>query len=131
MTHRVSKGFCFSQLAHHFTAHPSVLSSTHLPTLQSTMTFLFLITILSFCSLTTGYVDFPSSCLGEENGYKWIKPLEGDDYPPIYQKCDKEYMIIDLNLDDNVQQYFSSMDSWHYALSGSYSHITHCDSLCF
>ena len=69
-----------------------------------------------------GYVEFPSSCIGEEDGSKWIKPLEGDLYPPINQLCDNEYMVIDLNRDANVEKYLSSLDSWHYALSGSRTH---------
>jgi len=69
-------------------------------------------------SVGRAYVDFPSSCVGQENGYQWVKPLEGDDFPPIYQKCDKEYMIIDLAMDPNVAQYFTSLEPWHYAISG-------------
>lgn len=71
-------------------------------------------------AVSSGYLEFPSSCVGEANGYQWIKPLEGDTYPPINQKCDSEYMIIDVDRDDNVKAYFSSFESWHYALSGSF-----------
>ena len=66
----------------------------------------------------SGFVEFPASCLGQEDGYQWLKPLEGDEHPPINQKCVNEYMVIDLERDQNVQHYFSSFDSWHYALRG-------------
>ena len=69
-------------------------------------------------SVSHGYVEFPSSCVGEENGYQWLRPLEGGAFPPVNQKCDNEYMVIDLSRDANVQHYFSSFASWHYALSG-------------
>eukprot|EP01084_Bolivina_argentea_P063665 116200_1 len=63
-------------------------------------------------------VELPSSCLDQSNGYHWLKPLDSTEYPPIYQKCDNEYMIIDLNRDQNARHYFSSYDTWHYAISG-------------
>ncbi len=69
-------------------------------------------------AVSSDYVEFPSSCIGEANGYQWIKPLEGDSFPPINQKCDSEYMVIDVDRDENVKAYFSSFESWHYALSG-------------
>ena len=69
-------------------------------------------------AVVNSYVEFPSSCIGEDDGYQWIKPLEGDAFPAINQKCDGEFMIIDINRDENVKAYFSSFDSWHYALSG-------------
>ena len=65
-----------------------------------------------------GFVEFPASCLGQEDGYQWLKPLEGEEHPPINQKCVSEYMVIDVDRDQNVQHYFSSFDSWHYALRG-------------
>ena len=70
---------------------------------------------------------FPSSCIGQEDGYQWIKPLDGgDEFPLIYQQCSNEYMIIDINEDPNVEKYFSSYAQWHYALSGLVlDHIVH------
>ena len=86
-------------------------------------------------AFVNGYVEFPSSCIGEEDGYQWIKPLEGNDYPAINQKCDDEFMIIDVNRDDNVKAYFSSFDSWHYALSGilreALHWLTECEQMPF
>merc|ERR1719410_1550269 len=62
---------------------------------------------------------YPSSCVGQADGYQWLKPLDGEQYPIIHQKCDNEFMIIDLNEDPNVEDYFSSYTTWHYALGGS------------
>ena len=69
-------------------------------------------------SVGDGFVEFPASCIGVEDGYQWLKPLEGEEHPPINQKCVGEYMVIDVDRDQNVQHYFSSFDSWHYALRG-------------
>merc|ERR1719295_852827 len=44
--------------------------------------------------------------------------MEGTEYPAVHQLCDSEYMVIDLFSDPNVERYFSSHTSWHYALSG-------------
>ena len=82
-------------------------------TLLSTVVWL-LLSLISLSLSTT----VPSSCIGEDDGYQWLKMIDDDDYPAVYQKCDNEYMVIDLYEDPNVQNYFSSFTSWHYALSG-------------
>jgi len=63
-------------------------------------------------------VNLPSSCLGQEDGMHWLKLMEPERFPAVRQKCDNQYMIIDVNGDPNVAGYFSSFDTWHYALSG-------------
>jgi len=63
-------------------------------------------------------VELPSSCLGQDDGYTWLKPLAGADYPIISQKCSNEHMIIDVSYDPNVKEYLSSWDTWHYAIGG-------------
>lgn len=88
--------------------------STLQTVMQSTLPF-----VLSWISATSDDITLPASCVGQEDGYQWLKPLDGDDYPAIKQKCHNEYMMIDLNYDPNVQDYFSSYTTWHYALSGT------------
>ena len=71
----------------------------------------------------TQYVDsdtihLPASCIGADDGYQWMKMLDGDEYPAVHQLCNNEYMVIDVNEDPNVIDYFSSFTPWHYALSG-------------
>ena len=73
---------------------------------------------LSFLTITRSDIALPSSCLGQPNGYQWLKLLDGSEYPAVHQKCHSEYMVIDLNEDPNVESYFSSHSTWHYALSG-------------
>merc|ERR1719295_2321470 len=63
-------------------------------------------------------ISLPASCLGQEDGYQWLKPLDGDEYPVIHQKCSNEFMVIDVNEDSNVKEYFTSFQKWHYALGG-------------
>ena len=68
--------------------------------------------------LPTSSMELPSSCLGVDDGYQWMKMLDGDEYPAVHQKCSNEYMVIDLNEDSNVVDYFSSYTIWHHALGG-------------
>jgi len=63
-------------------------------------------------------VSLPSSCLGTNNGYQWMKLLDGDEYPAVHQLCDNEYMVIDINEDPNVADYFASYTTWHHSLGG-------------
>jgi len=63
-------------------------------------------------------VELPSSCLGQEDGYTWLKLLDGAEYPLVHQKCQNEHLIIDVAHDPSVKQYFSSWDAWHTALGG-------------
>ena len=63
-------------------------------------------------------VHLPSTCVGQENGLHWLKLLPNE-FPAIRQKCDNDYMIIDVNEDPNVVGYFSSYTTWHYALAGT------------
>ena len=84
--------------------------------------------LLSLCLgallvLTRADVELPSSCLGQPDGYQWMKLMDDDiDYgttfPAIHQLCHNQYMVIDVNQDPKVMDYFSSYTSWHYALSG-------------
>ena len=39
-------------------------------------------------------------------------------YPAVFQKCSNEFMVIDVNEDSNVKDYFTSFQNWHYALGG-------------
>ncbi len=63
-----------------------------------------------------GEVYLPSSCVGQDDGYQWLKLL--DDNSAVRQMCSNDFMVIDVNEDPNVADYFSSYTSWHYALSG-------------
>jgi len=63
-------------------------------------------------------IELWASCKNAGDGYHWLKLMEEDSYPAIHQKCDNGYMVIDYNEDPNVQHYFSTFMSWHYALSG-------------
>lgn len=62
---------------------------------------------------------FPTSCIGQEDGYQWLKLTTSghihDDYTMVYQKCDQEYLIIDPHEDPNVLEYVTDSDdvvSW-------------------
>ena len=68
--------------------------------------------LLALTSLSYANVEFPSSCMGQEDGYQWLKPLEGGHFPPIFQKCDRGYMIIDAGHDDNVYAYLGSTEQY-------------------
>lgn len=63
--------------------------------------------------------SLPSSCVGQQDGYRWLKLLDGDEYPAVHQLCSNGMMVIDVNEDPNVKAYFSSFVDWHYALSGT------------
>ena len=69
-------------------------------------------------------VTLPASCVGVEDGYQWMKMLDGDDYPAVHQLCDNEYMVIDINEDSNVIDYFSSYTTWHHSLGGTEHRIS-------
>ena len=71
---------------------------------------------LMHCHSETVYL--PSSCVGADDGYQWMKMLDGDEYPAVHQLCDNEYMVIDINEDSNVIDYFSSYAVWHSDLGG-------------
>lgn len=62
-------------------------------------------------------VSLPSSCLGADDGYQWMKLLDGDQYPAVHQLCDDEYMVIDINEDPNIVDYSSSYDVASLSLS--------------
>jgi len=84
----------------------------------STATLLFSTNLLSASDGSDDTVELISTCKGQEDGYYWLKLLDGDEYPAIYQKCDNEFMIIDVNEDSNVEKYFISFDAYHYAIAG-------------
>ena len=75
-------------------------------------------TCLCHDDTATEMVSFPSSCIGQPDGYQWLKMLEGDDYKPVHQLCSSDYVVINVDEDSNVESYFTSFVSWHYALSG-------------
>merc|ERR1719189_1484883 len=66
----------------------------------------------------TDSVSLPASCLGADDGYQWMKMLDGDEYPAVHQMCDNEYMVIDINEDNNILDYFTSYTTWHHSLGG-------------
>jgi len=41
-----------------------------------------------------------------------------NNYPAIYVKCSNEYAILDYNYDNNLKEYFSTWNYWHYAIAG-------------
>ena len=67
-------------------------------------------------------VTLPASCVGADDGYQWMKMLDGDEYPAVHQLCDNEYMVIDINEDSNILDYFSSYTTWHHSLGGIHGH---------
>lgn len=85
-----------------------------------------------FYSVARGSVTYqtlPSSCLSLSDGEHYVQPLTtaelqkqtGDDTAvahPIRVLCDDGYMILDPSLDKNVEIYFSSFHSYHYAFAG-------------
>ena len=91
----------------------------------SPCSYLLLLLTLTWFSTSAddqdSWIKLPSSCIGQSDGYQWLKPLDGDTYPPIHQKCDGEMMVIDVSHDPKVELYFSSFTQWHYAISGMLS----------
>eukprot|EP01083_Nonionella_stella_P001022 2945_1 len=79
-------------------------------------------TICLFCvdsgSSQTESTNVPTSCVGLEDGYHYVKLLEGDSYPIIYVLCSNEYMMIDYSLDNDWSSYFTTFVKWHYAVVG-------------
>ena len=72
-------------------------------------------------SLVRSHIYLPSSCVDQEDGSQWLKMLDdshANSYPAVKQMCHNEYMVIDVNEDPNVAEYFSSYTNWHYAISG-------------
>merc|ERR1719458_564201 len=63
--------------------------------------------------------ELPSSCVGAESGtYQWMKLLDGDEYPAVHQLCDNDYVVLDINEDSNIIDYFSSYTTWHHSIGG-------------
>ena len=65
--------------------------------------FLFTESLLVAARLTNSEsesaVSLPSSCVDQEDGYQWLKLLDGDEYPAVHQLCSNEFMVIDANED--------------------------------
>ena len=85
------------------------------------MSLLTLLHSSAFLTFVHSTVYLPNSCLDQDDGSQWLKLMADDTnttYPAIRQICHNEYMVIDVNEDPNVKEYFSSFTSWHYAISG-------------
>eukprot|EP01083_Nonionella_stella_P168534 569289_1 len=75
--------------------------------------------LLSLYSAITSSLAVPNSCIGQsDTDNLLIKPLDGDDYPSLNVKCSNEFMIIDINKDENWLEYFTSSRLYHYAVYG-------------
>ena len=57
----------------------------------------------------------PNSCIGLE-GKQWVKLLE--DYPAVNVECNNDYVILDYEKENNIENYFSSFVFWHYETAG-------------
>ena len=61
----------------------------------------------------------PNSCIGKEDGAYWLLLSDQDeDYMPVRLDCSNEYVIINLNKDSNLAEYFTTFEMWHYKLAG-------------
>ena len=60
----------------------------------------------------------PNSCAGLEDGIHWLQLIDDNSYPLVEVKCSNGFAILDVNLDSNLKEYFSSWDMWHYAIAG-------------
>eukprot|EP01084_Bolivina_argentea_P301903 520992_1 len=74
-------------------------------------------------SSTTETVTLPTSCIGLDNGYHYIKLLHDDiennmKYPIIYALCSNEYIIIDYSIDPDWSSYFTTWIKYHYGVIG-------------
>merc|ERR1719242_388251 len=93
-----------------------VMASSH-----STRQTLPLLALTALLSPSNADIGLSSSCVGQEDGGTWLKMMadtENATYPAVRQMCSNEMMVINVNEDPNVKEYFSSFQSWHYALSG-------------
>ncbi len=88
--------------------------------------FALLATLFPITTTNAASTQLPSSCVDLQDGYHWIKILQDDTsnniaivYPAIHVLCSNNYMILDVNHDENIKSYFQSFDSYHYALSGA------------
>ena len=65
--------------------------------------------------------QIPTSCLGLDDGYHYLKLLPDDSttsYPIIYALCHNEYVVIDHSIDGDWSSYLSSFAKYHYAVVG-------------
>eukprot|EP01083_Nonionella_stella_P067359 178121_1 len=75
--------------------------------------------LLSLYSVTILSLDVPNSCIAQsDTDNLLVKPIDDDDYPSLNVKCSNEFMIIDINKDENWLQYFTSSRLYHYAVYG-------------
>ena len=65
-------------------------------------------------------ISLSNSCVGKEDGEYWLQLSVSEDetYYPVRLQCSNEQIIIDLNKDINLRDYFSSFEKWHYAIGG-------------
>jgi len=61
-------------------------------------------------------IQIYKNCNGLNDGEYYFQLIE--DYPIIRAKCSNGYIIIDYNYDNEVEQYFTSFQKWHYAMAG-------------
>ena len=80
------------------------------------LTFLF---ELSFSNDNDNNDVVYSNCIGLSDGTYLMKLIDLDEYPIINIKCNNEYMILDVNYDNELKKYFSTWFDWHYGLSGA------------
>ena len=70
-------------------------------------------------SLTT----VPTSCLGLDDGYHYVKLLQDDIdnsilYPILYVQCSNEYIIINYDIEPEWNEYFTTWIKYHYGVVG-------------
>jgi len=89
--------------------------------------YLFCFCVFCYVSFATKEIsasattELANSCIGKEDGSYWLKLMEDDDsknYPSVFAKCSNEYTILDYSYDNNLKEYFSSWNYWHYAIAG-------------
>ena len=61
-----------------------------------------------------------NSCVGPEDGELLLLSVDiASDHMLVRLLCSNEYVILDVNRDENVKSYFSSFEKLHYAVGGS------------
>ena len=82
------------------------------------MSFLSVFILVTYVASGASSTLIPNSCIGLPDGTHWLKLIDDNSYPLVLVECSNEFMIVDVNKEPNLKEYFSSWAMWHYAIAG-------------